>query len=459
MCDRSVVNGSDGVWLRDLGARAPRSGYFEEVDLPETGALIGGLIRYLKDSRPHEDVIVRLIAASAAVPTTSPGQYTQMEALRSGRTHLRAISRDWQDELGVCTLFGKTLTALSVQSARSYQSWSEALAEDNELCHLLPGWAGPTHFRLRIRSSSTAHEMAQQLMLGGWISAVASTLRRRDTSTASGYGALRTISEAIRACTSTGDLTTLKAFTTPTWRTNSREVLDDPWLLLSKGHDLHMPELLSEPAVRAKFASPGEGIGTLLVSDVHGLYSGAPPGFLGPRPWPGIGELFRGLLSSARLNIANPHELMSTGIRIRLHVARRLRHTLSLIAGTPGVVSCSFLRGDGGTFLLNPPQQWSPELSARLVTYGDALPFGVGATRIRDGESVSHALARAECAVAFTKLAPPDAREHAYVHFDQERSSELEGSIDAALDELHQSPEAQLSKRVRGLAPYVDLIH
>lgn len=144
---------------------------------------------------------------------------------------------------------------------------------------------------------------------------------------------------------------------------------------------------------------------------------------------------------------------IEAAFRIRLYAARKLRRTLHLISSSPGVENCAFVRGDGVAFLMSENVNWDPWLALKYRRHRASLPFGVGATTLRENENWTDALARAECAVALTKVASPDTIHSHYVHFDR-----ISAEARHLVDVLHQGREQGRTKATAGLVPYLGLL-
>jgi hypothetical protein len=417
----TVSEGSTPGWLSHALARASeyasRSGYFDSDDMPDTGSLIGCLLRGLA-AHDSPEIIIELVSTSLSLRKT-PRWQSEFATLNEVRSRLRAQVA--APSAGtVATIFGKTITLVHVRvpSRRSRQEHlGPARQAKVSMCVDVQGSTASARFTLgRFVRPLTA---ADQAMYAGWVTAVMCS-RARHLSSPSSDGPSTALIRLLRPTTPYSPEQILKAFTAPTWRTDPAYLLaQDDTFLTNADMDLHFPWLRSERSFRSDLQNIASFSGCYLVlTDVHGLFSrwhgdvwptGSSP--LAERLSPIYDEYLSGRLSLS--------SFLRSAYRHRLAVARDLSMTLLAIADAPGLERASFTRGDGVAAIARSRAELQTVLGADATFRKRCLPFSVGAARISADEPAEDVLSRAEFALAVTKLCTACPERSIYVHDDE----------------------------------------
>lgn len=383
---------------------AASSAYYDHVSVPDAGDIaknIAAASIFSKEPSYLDASSLSLNMTTLSASLTATGLSTLMANHQVRCLLLRAYLRmPWNCVGGV---FGKTLWIFSSTKTRDFLYRDDPLGipELDQVSDILEpvDYSNIDRFHLR-----------------GWISAVASTLRRRCPEL-EGPNSLHIVHEALMRLRSTDwechedvqtVLTTLKAFTQPTWWTTitPTENIDDRW-------DLHFRALLNERQYRHDMSVMDLKNWTLAITDVSGLFLGSvrhtsdlmrvAAGGMVERM--GIaGRVLRAFDGTAD----EPEALIRYVFQERLNAAQELSNTLQIIAECAKEVGgrAYATHGDGASILI-PQARWDA-LLGRLSSSSIPLPIVLGGAPLvhspREAELVAErALVRAKASMELSR--------------------------------------------------------
>lgn len=352
-----------------------RSAYYDDSIVPDAGALALQITKQTSSEivSPSQSRLGSMEMATFSASLSRTGLPT-LAANRLVRDHLRHLYGKIPENC-VGGVFGKSLWMFGPQPVLEefygHQSRVNDPMSQRVVTALLPG-----------EYSSVA-----ALHFRGWAASVETSLKRRspnDQSLRSGSA----LSDAIDSLSRLDwespyqinqGLSTLKAFTQPTWWTT--EAPDPP--LGNEDTDLHFPSLWNERRYRQDFSKIDSERWILAVTDVRGLFLGAASSSAdlvraaagNPLSRPGIATLSLRALCRAQ---ADGYDIARALFRERLTASAALARTLDLISKTAKEVGgrAYATHGDGASLMI-PHQHWE-EFRLRLNSCLLPLQVAVG---------------------------------------------------------------------------------
>jgi hypothetical protein len=287
-----------------------------------------------------------------------------------------------------------------------------------------------------------------RLHMRGWVSAVASALKRK-TLLAHDGDSLDMVSTALVHLKQTDwespaqarrGLSTLKAFTQPTWWTEAT-----PTPTVRRGHDLHFNALYSEQQYR-RDAARSQRDSRLLVTDVPGLFLGSARSVKDlARMTVGDSDARMGIagviLKSLRLVPSATEDLTRSAFLGRIRVAHDLSQTLQLIAlcAARNGGRAYATHGDGASVIL--PKGQSPGFAHELAEANLPLPVVIGSAALRLGVEIAERAA--ERSLTRIKAAAQLQNLSAYVLTDLDRKSPVPEDIALWREKAHSKDEVE----------------
>jgi hypothetical protein len=376
---------------------AARSAYYDHMAVPDAGELARHIAaastpwkghRYLGENASN----LNMTTLSASLTATGLSTLKANQKVRS--LLLRAYIHMPLNSVG--GVFGKTLWIFASTNTNDLPSTdgSRGISELDQVSDVL-------------ESSDYSH--IDRFHLRGWISAVASALRRRSPELGS-PNSRHVVHEALMRLRSTDweceegaqtALATLKAFTQPTWWTtiNPAKIIDDR-------RDLHFNALLNERQYRQDASAMDLENWTLAVTDVAGHFLGSARQTSDLMRAAADGTAFRlgiatRVLRALDTELNEQNALIGYVFQERLNAAQELARTLQLVAERVTELGgrAYATHGDGVSIIL-PPERWKALLE-QLGHSSIPLPVVLGGAPIirapMDAElAAERALARAK---------------------------------------------------------------
>jgi len=218
-------------------ADAVRSSYLAP-DLPDTGSLLSHLLELFHSDIESTDLTITMTCVSQGL-RASEIHHSEYESLRRVRSSLSALAASIAETSGEIspTIFGKTLTLVEVDAVHrqlndeAVHFWSTHKYQVPAICGSISISRQPGDLLLK----------ATAIMRTGWAVAVLNSLQRRQAACTPGnpLDLLRLKGQRTRSVHPV-----LKSFTTPTWRVDPGDLVENGDSELSVSHsDLHMPPL------------------------------------------------------------------------------------------------------------------------------------------------------------------------------------------------------------------------
>ena len=390
---------------------AARSAYYDHVAVPDAGDIARHIsaasILYKQSNLPN--LSMRTLSASLTA--------TGLSTLRANHNVRSLLLRAYMlmPTNAVGGVFGKSLWIFTSVENLLPRSGSLEVPELDQVSDVL---------------EPLDYSNINCLHLRGWISAVASALRRRRPEV-EGPSSLHVVNEALIRLRSTDwkcaqeaqtALTTLKTFTQPTWWTTitPTESVDDR-------RDLHFRALLNERQYRHDMSTMDLKNYTLVVTDVSGLFLGSASHTI---------DLMRAVRGSVRqVGIATrvlrvlgsgangPQGLINSIFQERLNAAHELSRTLQTIAECATELDgrTYATHGDGVSILL-PQERWQTLLE-RLTSSSMPLPVALGRAPVQD--SPRNAELAAERDLIHAKVSMASAGQWIAAHTDDESPADF----------------------------------